>query len=230
MPPLRQGFGGQARWMRWLVGVLAVAVLFAAIYVPRLRHRVRELRRNEQRSEEYARRELAQPVILSPGDVKVKARMFWASGDAPGSLAPVTIELPLADDPVLRAKQVLNTLLAGPVDAELRTLPADAALLEFYLLADGTGVADFSEALASSMPSGIESEQMAVDSIARTLEANVPQILRLKILIHGQEAETLAGHVDLSGYFPVNAKSPPVREKLTPAAAPGKLGEPARKP
>jgi hypothetical protein len=156
--------------------------------------------------------------------------MFWASGDASGALAPVTIELPLSDSPVLRAKQVLNTLLAGPVDSELRTLPADAVLLEFYLLPDGTGVADFSEALSSTMPSGIESEQLAVDSIARTLEANVPQVRRLKILIHGQETETLAGHLDLTGYFPVNAKAAPVREKLTPAAAPGKLGEPARKP
>lgn len=218
------------RWTRWLLAVLAVAVVFAAIYVPRLRRRVRELRRNEQLSEEQARRELAQPVIAAPGDVRVKARMFWASGDAPGTLGPVTIELPLSNDPVLRAKQVLNTLLAGPVDADLRTLPADAALLEFYLLPDGTGIADFSEALSSSMPSGIESEQMAADSIARTLEANVPQVRRLKILIHGQEAETLAGHLDLTGYFTVNARAAPVREKLTPAAAPGKLSEPARKP
>ncbi len=218
------------RWTRWLLAFLAVAVVFAAIYVPRLRRRVRELRRNEQLSEEQARRELAQPVIASPGDVRVKARMFWASGDAPGTLAPVTIELPLSDDPVLRAKQVLNTLLAGPVDADLRTLPADAALLEFYLLPDGTGIADFSEALSSSMPSGIESEQMAADSIARTLEANVPQVRRLKMLIHGQEVETLAGHLDLTDYFTVNAKAAPAREKLTPAAAPGKLSEPGRKP
>jgi len=36
---------------------------------------------------------------------------------------------------------------------------------------------------------------MAVDSIAKTLEANVPQVRRLKILIHGQETETLAGHL-----------------------------------
>ena len=43
---------------------------------------------------------------------------------------------------------------------------------------------------------------MAVDSITRTLEANVPQVQRLKILIHGQEVETLAGHLDLTGDVP----------------------------
>jgi len=124
----------------------------------------------------------------------------------------------------------LNTLLAGPVDTELRTLPPDAALLSFYLLPDGTAIADFSEALATSIPSGIESEQMGVDSLTKTLEANVPQIRRLKILIHGQEVETLAGHLDLSQPFLVSANAAPGRQKLTPAAAPVKLAAPANKP
>jgi germination protein M len=79
--------------------------------------------------------------------------------------------------------------------------------LAFYLLPDGTGIADFSEALASSIPSGIESEQLAVDSITRTLAANVPPVLRLKILIHGQEVETLAGHLDLTEPFIVNPRA-----------------------
>jgi spore germination protein GerM len=136
----------------------------------------------------------------------VKAKLFWAADAEYSDLAPNTVELPLSNDPVLRAKQVLNTLLAGPVDSELRTLPPDAALLAFYILPDGTAVADFSEAMANSIPSGVQSEQLAVDSIARTLEANVPQVRRLKILIHGQEVETLAGHLDLTGTFPVNAR------------------------
>jgi hypothetical protein len=85
-------------------------------------------------------------------------------------------------------------------------LPPDAALLAFYILPDGTAVADFSEELRTSIPSGIESEQLAVESIVRTLEANVPQVLRLKILIHGQEVDTLAGHLDLTQMFSVSAK------------------------
>ena len=95
------------------------------------------------------------------------------------------------------------------MDPEARTLPPDAALLAFYFLQDGTAVADFSEALATSIPSGIQSEQLAVDSIASTLEANVPQVQRLKILIHGQEVDTLAGHLDLTQTFLVNDKPAP---------------------
>jgi len=215
-------------WRTWVLVGLAFAVLVAAIYFPVLRRRLKTTAKVSQPSEEQARRELTQAVPQSPSDPVVKTKLFWISGEDESALAPIAIELALSKDPVLRAKQVLNTLLAGPVDSDLRTLPPDAALLAFYLLPDGTAVADFSEALATSTPSGIQSEQMAVDSIARTLEANVPQVKRLKILIHGQELDTLAGHIDLTQIFVVDSKAAqrgaitldlPARPALPPAAA-----------
>lgn len=205
------------QWRTRLLAVLAFAVVGAAIYLPTLRRHVKQTAKLVQQSEEQARRELTQAISPIPTGPRVKAKLFWAAEGQEAKLAAVTVELPLSDDPVLRAKQVLNTLLAGPVDADLRTLPADAALLEFYLLPDGTAIADFSEALGTSMPSGIESEQLAIDSIARTLEANVPQVQRLKILIHGQEVDTLAGHLDLTGTFVVSTKTP--ASPLKPAKA-----------
>jgi hypothetical protein len=192
------------KWTVWLGGVLLAAVIAAALYFPALRRQVNKAREMTEKTAEQARRELLPPDPVTSGDPKVKAKMFWGSKDVDGTLVPVTVELPLSNDPVLRAKQILNTLLAGPVDPEARTLPPDAALLAFYILPDGTGVADFSEALATAIPSGIQSEQLAVDSITRTLEANVPQVQRLKILIHGQEVDTLAGHLDLTQTFPVS--------------------------
>ena len=211
-------------WRTWVVVALGVAVLSAAIYFPILRRRVKTAAKITEPSEEQARRELTQAVAPSPTDPVVKVKMFWTSAEDESALAPVTIQLALSKDPVLRAKQVLNTLLAGPVDSDLRTLPPDAALLAFYLLPDGTAVADFSEALATSSPSGIQSEQLAVDSIARTLEANVPRVKRLKILIHGQELDTLAGHVDLTQFFVVDTKAAvsldvPVNIAVPPVAA-----------
>ena len=222
------------RWRWWFVAALCLAVVIGAIYLPILRRNLRESAKLRQRTEEQARRELTQPMVINPADPRVKAKLFWASGADDGAVSPVTIELSLSRDPVLRSKQVLNTLLAGPVDAELRTLPPDAALLSFYLLPDGTAIADFSEALATSIPSGIESEQMAADSITKTLAANVPQVRRLKILIHGQEVETLAGHLDLNQAFVVNSDAgasakvtslpaPSSRTALTPATSTVKL-------
>ena len=192
-----------AKWRLWLGGALLAAVIGAALYFPALRRQVNVAKQLTEKTAEQARRELLPPAPASSGDPKVRVKMFWGS-KAGDSFTPVTVELPLSVDPVLRAKQVLNTLLAGPIDPEARTLPADAALLAFYLLPDGTGVADFSESMSTSIPSGIQSEQMAVDSITRTLEANVPQVQRLRILIHGQEMDTLAGHLDLTQTFLVN--------------------------
>ncbi|MBI3669578.1 MAG: GerMN domain-containing protein, partial [Acidobacteria bacterium] len=184
-----------------------------------------------------ARREVTQPPIATPTDVKVKARIFWASATAPGILEPVEIELPLSADPVQRSKQLINALIADAPSPEQHTLPGDTTLLEFYLLPDGTAVADFSDTLSTETPSGILNEQMAVDSVARTLAANVATVRRLKILIHGQEVETLAGHLDLTGFFTVRAEAPPAApvaqptppgkapaSGLTPPGAPGKLG------
>jgi len=213
------------KWRVWLGGGLLAAVIAAALYFPALRRQVNKAKQLTEKTAEQARRELLPPAPVTGGDPKVKAKMFWGSTGTDNSLVPVTVELPLSSDPVLRSKQILNTLLAGPVDAEARTLPPDAALLAFYLLPDGTGVADFSEALATSIPSGIQSEQLAVDSITRTLEANVPKVQRLKILIHGQEMDTLAGHLDLTQTFQVSMKdagtpAAPVRSGVSAITAP----------
>lgn len=210
------------KWRVWLAGGLLAAVIAAALYFPALRRQVHKAKDLTEKTAEQARRELLPVAPVTTGDPKVKVKMFWGSRGQEGELTPVAVELPLSPDPVLRSKQVLNTLLAGPVDAESRTLPPDAALLAFYILPDGTGVADFSDELRTSIPSGIQSEQLAVESVLRTLEANVPQVLRLKILIHGQETDTLAGHLDLTQTFRVNAKDES-GTKLDNPSPPGSL-------
>ena len=213
------------RWKFWLTALVVFVVVGAAISVPIIRRRMKRAARLQEQSAEQARRELTQPVPMNPADPRVKARLFWLSDSDNSVLAPVTVELPLSSDPVLRSKQVLNTLLAAPVDVELRTLPPDAVLLAFYILPDGTAIADFSEAFATSTPSGIASEQLAVDSLTQTLAANVPEVKRLKILIHGQEAETLAGHVDLTGTFAVHIDTNQAPANPASAPAAGKVGD-----
>src|SRR5437879_11957974 len=88
------------------------ALLAAAIYFPILRRRVKRAAKLQQQSEEQARRELAQPITINPGDPRVKTKLFWASDTIDSTLVPVTVELPLSKAPVVRAKQVLNTLVA----------------------------------------------------------------------------------------------------------------------
>jgi Sporulation and spore germination len=197
-----------ARNLKIALGILGVAVLLGLISLRGLHERIEHLSENDN-SEEQARREVLTAPIATPTDVKVEAKMFWAAG--PEKTAPVQVELLLSADPVQRAKQVLDELISSPPSPEQRTLPANATILGFYILPDGTAIADFSDAMVSEIPSGIASEEMAIDSIRQTLESNVPSLRRLKILIHGQEVDTLAGHIDLTGFFdlkPTGAPAP----------------------
>ncbi len=193
-----------ARNLKIALVILTVGVVIGLLSLRSLHRRVERLAQM-QAAEEQARREVLAPPISTPTDVKVQAKIFWASGT--DHVAPVVVELALSADPVERSKQVLQALMTSPPTPDQRTIPADAELLGFYILPDGTAIADFSDALATETPSGILSEEMTVDSIARTLESNVSGLHRLKILIHGQEVETLAGHVDLTGFFDLNSQS-----------------------
>jgi len=198
------------------VALLALLAFGALLTFPALLRSVLGLRR-ANRTEEQARRAIA-PPISTPTDSREKAQLFWISPSSPAMLEPNTVELALSADPQQRAKQLIAALIEQAPSQVQRTLPADTVLLQFYLLPDGTAIADFSETLETEALSGILNEGMAVDSIVRTLGANLSTINRLKILIRGQEAETLAGHLDLSEFFSVSppAPIPPPTAAITP--------------
>jgi len=195
------------RWVKITLVGLAVAVIIGLVSFGGLRRRMKRLSGQDETADELARHAVLAPPISTPTDAEVTATIYWGAGA--DKIAPVQVQLPLSADPVGRSRQVLQALIANPPTPGQQTLPADTEILGFYILPDGTAVADFSDALASETPSGILSEENAVDSIAQTLASNVPNLRRLKILIHGQEAETLAGHVDLTGFFDLNSAAPP---------------------
>jgi Sporulation and spore germination len=206
------------------VAVLAVLALAALLTFPSLLRSVLGLRRAD-RTAEQARRAIV-PPISTPSDTREKAQLFWLSPMSPDMLEPTTVELELSADAEQRAKQLITALIEKPPSQTQRTLPANAVLLQFYLLPDGTGIADFSESLETETPSGILNEEMAVDSIVRTLGANLSKAYRLKILIRGQEADTLAGHLDLSGFFNITpqAQTQPVATGGAASAEPFAAG------
>jgi hypothetical protein len=196
-----------SRALKTTIAIFAALLLVGLITLPSLRRALQRMNGNP-RTEQQARRDVMQVPISTPTDVNVQAQMYWLSPSSPATLEATPIQLPLSADPVERSKQLLIALIAKAPVPEGRTLAADATLLAFYIQPDGVAIADFSDELSTGTPSGILSEQLAVDSITQTLGANVPGIRQLKILIHGQEAETLSGHVDLSGLFPVSSPVP----------------------
>ena len=197
--------GGDAlmsRNIKITLAILGVAVVIGLLSLRGLHERVTRLA-HDQATEEQARRAVVSAPITTPTDAPSNATIFWAasSSSAQGQLEASQIQLQLSSDAAMRGKQVIQALIQNAPSATQRTLPADVRLLAFYVLPDGTAIADFSDELSVETPSGILSEELAVNSIARTLEANIPTLRRLHILIHGQGADTLAGHVDLTGNF-----------------------------
>ncbi len=162
-----------SKGLKTTIAILAAMVVVGLVTLPGLRQAVQRLHK-APKTEEQARREVMQEPISTPTDVQVQAQMYWLSTSAPNTLEPTAIELPLSADPVERSKQLLNALIQRVPAPENRTLPAEASLLAFYIQPDGTAIADFSDEISSGMPSGILSEQLAVQSIAQTLGANVP--------------------------------------------------------
>lgn len=206
---------------RTKVAIIALAALVVAgvLYWPRLYRQVVGIGRTPA-SEEIERRAVLQPPVSTKTDVKQEAKLYWLSASIPHRLQGTEVEMKLSADPGERGKQLLTALINGPTDPSERTLPPETSLLEFYLLPEGVAVADFSNQLATELPSGIRSEDFAVESIVDTLAANIPNLRKLKILIDGQEAETLAGHIDLTGYFVLKPPSGAESSALSSPAGP----------
>jgi len=96
--------------------------------------------------------------------------------------------------------QVLNTLLAGQWmwSADAATGCGTAGV--FIYCPDGTGIADFRKRCAFKCPQGLLANRWRWIPSRETLEANVPQC-GAENPDQGQEVETLAGHLDLTGTF-----------------------------
>jgi hypothetical protein len=65
------------------------------------------------------------------------------------------------------------------------------------LTADGVAYVDLTPAVSADHPGGVRTELMTVYSIVNTLALNVSAVDRVKILVGGKEADTLAGHIDI---------------------------------
>jgi len=76
---------------------------------------------------------------------------------------------------------------------------------DVYLVDPGLAVMDLNAAFADGHRSGVLVEELTVASLVQTLSANIPGILRVRILVDGKPRETLAGHTDLSCFYDVAA-------------------------
>jgi len=108
-----------------------------------------------------------------------------------------------------RCRVIINELLKGPRGDLVRAIPRGTKLRSIFLVEGDTAYIDLSSRVSTGHPGGIRSELITVYSIVNTVVLNVSEIDKVKILIEGKDAETLAGHIDIR--FPIKANMMLVR-------------------
>jgi len=142
------------------------------------------------------------PLVAGPTE---RVTLFVAYDDV-GVLHAQSAQIPLPSVSQQRAEELLRALLALYLDkSSPHPLPQGSDIRSVYLVDPGLAVIDINAAFADGHRSGVLSEELTVASLIQTLSANIPGILKVKILVEGKERETLAGHADLSNFFDVSA-------------------------
>jgi spore germination protein GerM len=106
----------------------------------------------------------------------------------------------LPENPAGALSLVARELLKGSSNAGVpHIFPRDTVVRATFLLPDGTAFVDLGgPTLEQGWGTGSHEELMAVYSVVQTVTTNFPEAKRVRILINGDPAETLAGHVNLS--------------------------------
>ena len=95
---------------------------------------------------------------------------------------------------------VERELFKGSANAAVpRLFPGDTVVRGAFLLPEGIAFVDLGgPTLTQGWGTGSHEELMATYSLVQTVVANFPEVRRVRMLVNGQPAETLAGHVSLA--------------------------------
>lgn len=184
------------RHFYFAISVLLLAVLGMALYAWHMRGRAAA---NPVAATD------TRPVVPPVAGPTEPVTLFVAYDDI-GVLRPQSARIPLPSVRQERAEELLRALLAIYLDkASPHPLPQGSDVRSVYLVDPGLAVVDVNAAFADGHRSGVLSEELTVASLIQTLSANLPGIVKVKILVEGKERQTLAGHADLSNFFNVAA-------------------------
>ncbi len=179
-----------------VVAMLAVA-LGMSVYVWRMRGRFTA-------TEPVAYTRPVAPPVSAPTEQVT----LYVAYDDPGVLRAQPARIPLPAGRQERAQELLRALLGLYLDkSSSHPLGTGSEVRDVYLVDPGLAVIDLNAAFANGHRSGVLAEELTIASLVQTLSANVPGILRVKILVDGKERDTLAGHADLSDFYDVSGVS-----------------------
>lgn len=142
------------------------------------------------------------PPVTGPSERVV----LFIAHDDDGTLRGEAAQIPMPSGRQQRAEELLRALLSRYLDKDSpHRLGPGTDIRSVYLVDPGVAVIDVNSAFADTHRSGVLVEELTVASLIQTISANIPNLLKVKILVEGKERETLAGHADLSSFYDVSA-------------------------
>lgn len=142
------------------------------------------------------------PAAATPGAAPVtpaetvRLTLFFP-GKEDAKLRPEERDIPKPNGAGAALKAIFNELQRGPARPELVTpLPEKIRLRNAFLLPEGQVVLDL--AVDSGLSFGSDEELTIVASLVDTVLQNVADTRSVRILVNGEPAESLGGHVDLT--------------------------------
>ena len=135
--------------------------------------------------------------LAEANKVAVRSVTLWYQGPEM-LLTSETRNVALPENPAGALPIVVRELFKGSTRGFPPSYPRDTVVRGAFLLPDGTAFVDLGGAtLTSGWGTGSHEELMAVYSLVQTVTSNFPEARRVRILVNGEPAETLAGHVGL---------------------------------
>ena len=182
-----------SRKLQVIVAALVLAILGMGFYLVHLKRKAESIG--------------AGPVtqaLTAPVNGPAEQMTLYLASDDDNALRPTTISSPLPSDPGERGRLALHTLITRYLQKDsTHLLGAGADVHDVYLVDQSSAVVNLNAAFADTHRSGVEVEQLTVFSLVLTLKAQLPQLTRVHFLVDGKARDTLAGHIDLTGWLDV---------------------------
>ncbi|MCK6684400.1 MAG: hypothetical protein L6R30_18515 [Thermoanaerobaculia bacterium] len=180
------------------------------------------------------------PPPEPPAEIPERRFLLYFESPDDARLHPEARDLRVVPDDLATIRAVVSAVLEGPYDPKLlRPFPEGWKLRSVFRLREGLVILDLSPPVSEkptpppgslepeirqAWQAGTHEEWIAVQSLLVTVVRNVEGAERFVLLIGGEPAETLAGHIDLSHPLKPDpstaADDPPPTPPATPSPVP----------
>ena len=151
--------------------------------------------RDEGRDEEAA---ISTPA--AEGDEKVF--LYFTARDG-RHLVATSAEIDSSAERAAKVRRVFDLLRQGPgeeaADLLFPVLPAEASLKNVYLDKEGCLYLSLGAEILEGHPRGSSAEKLSIYAVVNSMVESFSWVSSVRFLLEGEEMDTLAGHVNLSG-------------------------------